>query len=87
MQLSAGPGAAAGGLAALHLLQHIRAPAPGRLDLQDLAALLPRPLLGIELSFKLINLGIDPGPLLPGPFQLPSEPLEFMLSYVYSLGR
>jgi hypothetical protein len=37
VQLPARPGAAAGGLAGLHLLQHIRASATGRLDLQDLS--------------------------------------------------
>lgn len=75
VQLSAGPGAAAGGLAAFHFLQHIGAAASGRLHLQDLGALLPVPLQDTEQGFKLFNLGIDPGPLLPERFQLPFEAL------------
>ena len=65
VQLPAGPGAAACWLAAPDLLQHVGAPATGRLDLQDLGTLLPGPLLGVELGLKLLNLFIDPGPLLP----------------------
>jgi hypothetical protein len=42
-----------------------RAAAPGRLHLQNLSTLLLGPLLGVELGFKLLDLGIDPGPPLP----------------------
>ena len=58
VQLSAGPGAAAGGVAALHFLQHVRA--SGRLALQDLGALLLGPLLGLNLGFELLNGAIYP---------------------------
>ena len=51
VQLSAGPGAAAGGLAALHFLQHVRASASGRLDHQDLGAPLLGPLLRLIDGF------------------------------------
>jgi len=82
MQLPARLCAAAGGLAAPHLLQHVGAPAPGRLDLQDLGAPLLGPLLGHNLSLEQHNSAIYPGPLLPERFQPPFEALGVHASYV-----
>ncbi len=47
-----------------HILQHIGALVQGRLDLQDISTPLRGPHLGVELGFKLLDLGIYPGPPL-----------------------
>lgn len=64
MQLPAGPGVAAGGLAAQHPMRHVGASASGGFDLQNLSTPLLGMLLGLNFPDKTVLLHVGEDSLL-----------------------
>jgi hypothetical protein len=78
-------------LSALHLLQDVRTPSPGRPDLQDLCSplfSLPPGLQGVELGHMQLYGVVYASPLLPevlDPFFEVVDPARVHISYAYFL--